>query len=203
MVNWSKNRNQLQWLKTCSNNTLRFSSTWEVATTRLCYEPRYKAPHYYQICKVLRFVLIVGATIIEIFNDWLKAANPGCVLGDFVRWYSPRDWVETEEKQVDPDTKEEKTVQKCELSHRMKIPGNMWLEVWETARPIPVRKQKRLFDDTKEAENVNLNFLFYFIFQSRVNYYLPDFRLVEFVISGPNCRAHTPGFILFSDFHVL
>ena len=22
-----------------------------------------------------------------------KAANPGCVLGDFVRWYSPRDWV--------------------------------------------------------------------------------------------------------------
>ncbi len=26
----------------------------------------------------------------------LKAANPGCVLGDFVRWYSPRDWVEEE-----------------------------------------------------------------------------------------------------------
>ena len=23
-----------------------------------------------------------------------KAANPGCVLGDFVRWYSPRDWIE-------------------------------------------------------------------------------------------------------------
>ena len=26
-----------------------------------------------------------------------KAANPGCVLADFVRWYSPRDWIETEE----------------------------------------------------------------------------------------------------------
>jgi hypothetical protein len=26
-----------------------------------------------------------------------KAANPGCQLGDFVRWYSPRDWIETEE----------------------------------------------------------------------------------------------------------
>ena len=25
-----------------------------------------------------------------------KAANPGCVLGDFVRWYSPRDWLEEE-----------------------------------------------------------------------------------------------------------
>ena len=23
-----------------------------------------------------------------------KAANPGCVLADFVRWYSPRDWIE-------------------------------------------------------------------------------------------------------------
>lgn len=22
-----------------------------------------------------------------------KAANPGCVLADFVRWYSPRDWI--------------------------------------------------------------------------------------------------------------
>ena len=25
-----------------------------------------------------------------------KAANPGCTLGDFVRWYSPRDWIEDE-----------------------------------------------------------------------------------------------------------
>ena len=25
-----------------------------------------------------------------------KAANPGCTLGDFVRWYSPRDWLEEE-----------------------------------------------------------------------------------------------------------
>ena len=24
-----------------------------------------------------------------------KAANPGSVLGDFVRWHSPRDWLET------------------------------------------------------------------------------------------------------------
>lgn len=30
-----------------------------------------------------------------------KAANPGCVLGDFVRWYSPRDWVE--EKMTDAE----------------------------------------------------------------------------------------------------
>lgn len=30
-----------------------------------------------------------------------KAANPGSILGDFVRWYSPRDWVE--EDVVDED----------------------------------------------------------------------------------------------------
>lgn len=40
------------------------------------------------------------------------------------------------------------------LSPRMKIPGNMWVEAWETARVTPARRQKRLFDDTKEAEKV-------------------------------------------------
>ncbi len=25
-----------------------------------------------------------------------KAANPGCCLSDFVRWYAPRDWLEEE-----------------------------------------------------------------------------------------------------------
>jgi len=40
----------------------------------------------------------------------------------------------------------------------MRIPGNMWVEVWQSARPVPVRRQKRLFDETKEAEKV-LHFL--------------------------------------------
>lgn len=26
-----------------------------------------------------------------------KAANPGCILADFIRWYSPRDWIEEED----------------------------------------------------------------------------------------------------------
>uniref|UniRef100_A0A3P9DU40 Rab3 GTPase-activating protein catalytic subunit n=1 Tax=Maylandia zebra TaxID=106582 RepID=A0A3P9DU40_9CICH len=60
-----------------------------------------------------------------------KAANPGCVLEDFVRWYSPRDYVE--EEVVDEK-------------------GNTM--AWETARVTPARCQKRLFDDTKEAEKV-------------------------------------------------
>ncbi|XP_041120289.1 rab3 GTPase-activating protein catalytic subunit-like [Polyodon spathula] len=78
-----------------------------------------------------------------------KAANPGCCLEDFVRWYSPRDYVEEE-------VLDEKgnTIIKGELSARMKIPGNMWAEAWETAKPAPARRQRRLFDDTREAEKV-------------------------------------------------
>ncbi|XP_047232919.1 rab3 GTPase-activating protein catalytic subunit [Girardinichthys multiradiatus] len=78
-----------------------------------------------------------------------KAANPGCVLEDFVRWYSPRDYVEEE-----VFNEKGRTVLKGELSARMKIPGNTWVETWETARVTPARRQKRLFDDTKEAEKV-------------------------------------------------
>ncbi|XP_052812233.1 rab3 GTPase-activating protein catalytic subunit-like isoform X2 [Mya arenaria] len=78
-----------------------------------------------------------------------KAANPGCVLDDFVRWYSPRDWIE---EQVEDEHGNLKT--EGQLSVRMQIPGNMWVEVWQTARPVPARRQKRLFDDTKEAEKV-------------------------------------------------
>lgn len=36
----------------------------------------------------------------------------------------------------------------------MTIPGNTWIEAWNSATAVPARRQKRLFDDTKEAENV-------------------------------------------------
>ena len=36
----------------------------------------------------------------------------------------------------------------------MRVPGNMWKEVWQTAKAVPARRQKRLFDDTREAEKV-------------------------------------------------
>ncbi|CAJ0940641.1 unnamed protein product [Ranitomeya imitator] len=79
----------------------------------------------------------------------LQAANPGCCLEDFVRWYSPRDYIEEEAEDESGNR-----VIKGELSARMKIPNNMWVEAWETARPTPARRQRRLFDDTKEAEKV-------------------------------------------------
>ena len=34
----------------------------------------------------------------------------------------------------------------------MEIEGNIWKEAWENAKPVPARRQKRLFDDTREAE---------------------------------------------------
>ncbi|KAG5676867.1 hypothetical protein PVAND_006674 [Polypedilum vanderplanki] len=78
-----------------------------------------------------------------------KAANPMGKLEDFIRWYSPRDWIEDESTdERDPFGR------KGHLSDRMLIPGNTWQNVWTSAKPVPARRQKRLFDDTKEAEKV-------------------------------------------------
>lgn len=71
-------------------------------------------------------------------------------MEDFVRWYSPRDYIE--EEAID---EKGEVVIKGELSARMKIPSNMWIEAWETAKPVPARRQRRLFDDTREAEKVS------------------------------------------------
>ncbi|XP_059049829.1 rab3 GTPase-activating protein catalytic subunit [Achroia grisella] len=72
-----------------------------------------------------------------------KAANPGAELCDFVQWYSPRDW---------------KSDNGGELGDRMLLPGNPWAETWSVARPVQAARQRRLFDETREAEQV-LHFL--------------------------------------------
>lgn len=77
-----------------------------------------------------------------------KAANPLGKLDDFIRWYSPRDWIEEDTDERDPFGR------KGHLSERMKIPGNTWQTVWSSAKAVPARRQKRLFDDTKESEKV-------------------------------------------------
>lgn len=82
-----------------------------------------------------------------------KAANPGCQLADFVRWYSPRDWVEVKEGD-DSSLSDDQGGQTAthKLSDRMTLPGNLWQEVWQNAHPVPARRQKRLFDEAREAE---------------------------------------------------
>lgn len=121
-----------------------------------------------------------------------KAANPGCILEDFVRWYSPRDYIvednieeECEECPLDEaggdqEGKEKKfTTKKAakgRLSQRMEIPGNMWVEAWQSAKPVPARRQKRLFDDTREAE--------------KVLHYLSSMRPAEVVLHLMPCVVH-------------
>ncbi|XP_037957060.1 rab3 GTPase-activating protein catalytic subunit [Teleopsis dalmanni] len=78
-----------------------------------------------------------------------KAANPSAEMEDFIRWYSPRDWIDTTNESGEPVG---------ELSTRMVTPGNTWLTVWNEAQAVPACKQKRLFDDTSEALKV-LQFL--------------------------------------------
>ncbi|XP_076283698.1 RAB3 GTPase activating protein subunit 1 [Lasioglossum baleicum] len=74
-----------------------------------------------------------------------KAANPGAVLEDFIRWYSPRDWIEDGGTNSWGQTT-------GHLSARMLIPNNPWSSTWSSAQPVPAHRQKRLFDDTREAE---------------------------------------------------
>ena len=76
-----------------------------------------------------------------------KAANPDAVLGDFVRWHSPKDWIPSEDADAD-------SAPKGRLSDRMSQEGNTWSKLWETAPSAPVSKQKALFDPIVEGEKV-------------------------------------------------
>ncbi|CAH1133683.1 unnamed protein product [Ceutorhynchus assimilis] len=93
---------------------------------------------------------IMSASLLSDMESF-KAANPGSLVEDFIRWYSPRDWIESEEL-------DEHGQKKGTLSPRMQLEDNIWVEMWENARPVPANRQKRLFDDTREAEKV-LQFL--------------------------------------------
>ncbi|KAK6010271.1 hypothetical protein OSTOST_24713 [Ostertagia ostertagi] len=65
--------------------------------------------------------------------------NPKCCLRRFfIRWHSPKDWIEEEE---------------C-LSERMQLPDNTWVKCWNEAMPIPVINQARLFNESKIAEEI-------------------------------------------------
>jgi hypothetical protein len=44
--------------------------------------------------QVIPVLYINRFVISDTLNLFVKAANPGSLLEDFVRWYSPRDWIE-------------------------------------------------------------------------------------------------------------
>ncbi|KAA8526987.1 hypothetical protein F0562_008784 [Nyssa sinensis] len=104
----------------------------------------------------------VGAGCSQLLSDMqaFKAANPGCILEDFVRWHSPPDWMETETSNEAEDTSDggDLLSTKGQLSIRMQKEGNLWRELWETAKPVPAIKQTPLFDEDLAPESI-LNIL--------------------------------------------
>lgn len=54
-----------------------------------------------------------------------QAANPGCILEDFVRWHSPPDWTESEASTEDSDFFDggESLSTRGQLSRRMQKEG--------------------------------------------------------------------------------
>uniref|UniRef100_A0A5B7AUH3 Rab3GAP catalytic subunit conserved domain-containing protein n=1 Tax=Davidia involucrata TaxID=16924 RepID=A0A5B7AUH3_DAVIN len=99
----------------------------------------------------------VGAGCSQLLSDMqaFKAANPGCILEDFVRWHSPPDWMETETDTFDGG---DLLSTRGQLSSRMQKEGNLWRELWETAKPVPAVKQTPLFDEDLAVEGI-LNIL--------------------------------------------
>lgn len=107
-----------------------------------------------QEASVLRMKMQLPTLVCDI--ESFKAANPRGKLEDFVRWYSPRDYDDSEGG----------------LSQRMKQDGNIWSKSWNEAKPVPASKQKRLFDFTKEAEKV-LHYFTSFSLESLVQHFMP------------------------------
>lgn len=102
-----------------------------------------------------------------------KAANPGCVMADFVRWYSPADWIEENSKDQEREdatsnlssfevkNNDSSIIQDDiqdifpghgRLSARMRAPSNTWRKIWLESDPIPIKEQKALFQFKREGE---------------------------------------------------
>ncbi|ONM57625.1 hypothetical protein ZEAMMB73_Zm00001d021600 [Zea mays] len=94
------------------------------------------ALNFYQICRLSR-----------------QAANPGCVLEDFVRWHSPPDW--SEDCAANSTTVGEGSSRRGRLSDRMQTKeGNLWKELWEAAKPIPAVEQTPIYDEDLAVESI-------------------------------------------------
>lgn len=62
---------------------------------------------------------------LTVFMIMFQAANPGCILEDFVRWYSPPDWTENEASTEETECSDggESLPTKGQLSQRMQKEG--------------------------------------------------------------------------------
>lgn len=100
----------------------------------------------------------MGAGCSQLLSDMqaFKAANPGCILEDFVRWHSPPDWTESElcNDEVKACEDGDSLSTRGQLSSRMQKEGNLWRELWETAKPVPAVKQTPLLDEDLTVESI-------------------------------------------------
>ncbi|GAB2230516.1 hypothetical protein Drorol1_Dr00014785 [Drosera rotundifolia] len=100
----------------------------------------------------------VGAGCSQLLSDMqaFKAANPGCILEDFVRWHSPPDWSENgfDDEGLVPSAVDNSGSTRGRLSDRMLKEGNLWLELWETAKAVPAVNQAPLFDEDLAVEGI-------------------------------------------------
>ena len=88
-----------------------------------------------------------------------KAANPSAAFEDFVRWHSPKDWIDGDDAPVGGD--DGRRTDECPprvaprgaLSERMRRDGNAWRTLWDSAPRVSARAQKTaLFDPIVEGE---------------------------------------------------
>jgi hypothetical protein len=70
------------------------------------------------MCQFNQWYLNYYIKLTSVDMEAFKAANPFCVLEDFVRWHSPKDWI------VDASGK-------GTLSERMIDSRNLWHQLWK------------------------------------------------------------------------
>uniref|UniRef100_A0A0E0LL66 Rab3GAP catalytic subunit conserved domain-containing protein n=1 Tax=Oryza punctata TaxID=4537 RepID=A0A0E0LL66_ORYPU len=99
-------------------------------------------------------VLVLGAlNFYQICKPSRQAANPGCVLEDFIRWHSPPDW--SEDCAASSVEVGEGSSRRGRLSERMQTKeGNLWKELWGAAKSIPAVEQAPIYDEDLAVESI-------------------------------------------------
>lgn len=117
----------------------------------------------------------VGSGCSQLFSDMqaFKAANPGAIIEDFVRWYSPLDWASKQDDSCESSQSKQYSIKQKDvlgsslnlgdfegsdnargfLSTRMQAEGNLWQELWQSAKAIPAARQSPLFDEELLGES--------------------------------------------------
>ncbi|KAK2952191.1 putative Rab3 GTPase-activating protein catalytic subunit [Blattamonas nauphoetae] len=100
---------------------------------------------------------MISMKILQSDIQSFKAANPLGCLDDFVRWYSPPDWViEQDGAEISVDPKQIEPIDGAtpHLSSRFTSSDstNTWLHLWSTTTALTAAKQQPLFNDELQAE---------------------------------------------------